>query len=44
MEPGAGVLGRGDSDGEMVIVNPDREAETGSFVVAKINHDEATFK
>lgn len=30
--------------GEIVIVDPDREAETGSFVVAKINHDEATFK
>lgn len=31
-------------EGEIVIVDPDREAETGSFVVAKINHDEATFK
>lgn len=30
--------------GEIVIVDPDREAESGSFVVAKINHDEATFK
>jgi SOS-response transcriptional repressor LexA len=30
--------------GEIVIVDPDRDAETGSFVVAKINHDEATFK
>ncbi len=30
--------------GEIVIVDPDREAETGAFVVAKINHDEATFK
>ena len=31
-------------EGEIVIVDPDHEAETGSFVVAKINHDEATFK
>jgi SOS-response transcriptional repressor LexA len=30
--------------GEIVIVDPDREAETGAFVVAKINNDEATFK
>jgi SOS-response transcriptional repressor LexA len=31
-------------EGEIVIVDPDREAETGAYVVAKINHDEATFK
>lgn len=31
-------------EGDIIIVDPDREAETGAFVVAKINHDEATFK
>lgn len=31
-------------EGEIVIVDPDKEAETGAFVIAKINHDEATFK
>lgn len=31
-------------EGEIVTVDPDREAESGSYVIAKINHDEATFK
>ncbi len=31
-------------EGELVIVDPDREAASGDYVVAKINHDEATFK
>ncbi|MFA5905170.1 MAG: S24 family peptidase [Desulfobacula sp.] len=31
-------------EGEIVTVDPDREAESGSYVIAKINRDEATFK
>ncbi len=31
-------------EGELVIVDPAREAVSGDYVVAKINHDEATFK
>jgi SOS-response transcriptional repressor LexA len=31
-------------EGEMVIVDPAREPASGDYVVAKINHEEATFK
>ena len=31
-------------EGEFVVVDPDREAASGDYVVAKINHEEATFK
>jgi SOS-response transcriptional repressor LexA len=31
-------------EGEMIIVDPAREPASGDYVVAKINHDEATFK
>ena len=31
-------------EGELVIIDPARESMSGDYVVAKINHDEATFK